>query len=146
MISFITSFMARYRHFEKFAIVGSTCTGINYGIFFILFSLLHVHYVLSAIIAYILSLKVGFQLNRLWTFKHLDPSRGYWRIFVRYIIVYLVSLMISMVILWFLVEQLNIHPLIADLVAIGQSTITNFTGLNLFVFHKQTHTATASEY
>lgn len=130
--------IAQYRHFGKFVVVGLLCTGINYSIFFVCFSVLQLHYIPAAIIAYVLSLSVGYQLNESWTFKHHGQSHRSWRIFVRYIAVYLFSLGLNIGILWILVDRFSMHPLLADVLAIGQSTITNFAGLNFFVFHKAT--------
>lgn len=129
--------ITQYRHFGKFVVVGLLCTAINYSIFFVCFSVLQLHYIPAAIIAYVLSLSVGYQLNRRWTFNHHQQSQEYWRIFVRYIIVYLFSLALNVGILWILVDRFGMHPLLADILAIGQSTITNFTGLNFFVFQRQ---------
>ena len=123
----------------KFIIIGVVSTLINYGVFFALYSWFDIHYVVSSGIGYVIGLLVGYLFNRNWTFTD-DKSDEKTKEFVLYIAVYGVSLLLSLGTIALLVDSLAWNPLLANVIAIGVSTITNFVGLKFFVF-KHSHAA-----
>ena len=120
------------KQFQKFAVVGITNTAIGYSVFFGLFHFVHFHYLAAAVVGYVSGLVWGFFFNRRWTFRSAEGARS--RQFIPFGSVYLVSLLLSMLLLRFLVAALHMDPRAANIVAIGLSTLTNFAGCKLFVF------------
>lgn len=128
MVSFLTKFL-------KFGIVGVISTIANYGLFTLLLKVFVLHYILSAVAGYMTGLVLGFFLNKNWTFvAQIDRQRSY--LFL-YFVVYIISLIFSQLFLILLVEKLELDPLLANVFAIGLSTISNFIGTNYFVFIKR---------
>ena len=84
----------------KFVVVGILSTIVNYGVFVILFKLFGVFYVTSSIAGYISGVAVGYTLNRLWTFQSTSENRA--TEFIRYLGVYILSLLVSIIALRFL--------------------------------------------
>ncbi|MBP7282760.1 MAG: GtrA family protein [Leptospiraceae bacterium] len=118
--------------FIKFLVVGGICTIINYIIFYVLFNYFGVQYLLSSAIGYTSGLVIGYYVNKFWTYQvERDSQEKY---MFKYLFVYLASLGASTLFLKFLVEFLNLNPVLANIFAIGLSTITNFVGTNFLVF------------
>lgn len=120
------------KQFQKFAIVGVTNTIIGYGVFFLFFHFFSLHYIFAAITGYIAGLLWGFFFNRAWTFQSIEKRRLHQ--FSLFASVYLISLVLSMLFLYFLVRTMGFDPRLANVFAIGLSTITNFFGCKFFVF------------
>ena len=129
MSNFFKNFL--YKCF-KFGIVGIVSTIINYIIFLFIYKILNVYYIVSSGTGYVFGLISGYLLNRNWTFvNQVDIAKNY---FVGYFFVYVVSLISSQVLLFYLVEHLFLIPIYANIYVIGLSTILNFSGTNYFVF------------
>ncbi len=120
--------------FIRFVIVGAVCTIINYAVFFSLHSLLQVNYTLASAIGYCVGLVFGYLLNRNWTFKLQRSEQDRHKEMIAYLVVYTITLLISLAFLRLLVEWLQVNVLLANFFTIGLSTICNFTGLKLVVF------------
>jgi putative flippase GtrA len=126
----------------KFLVVGGLCTVLNYTVFYLNYSVIQINYVVASGIGYITGLILGYYLNRNWTFATEKSHNQKRREFVIYITVYLISLVLSLLLVALLVDVLRFNPLLANVFAIGLSTITNFIGLKLVVFiehHDHSH-------
>lgn len=120
-------------NFFKFLFVGGISTIVNYLVFFILFSNDLLNYILASSSGYFSGVIFGFVLNKFWSFNH-KKSKNYLREIILYNLVYLISFVIGISFLYVLVEYLGINPLIANVLTIGVTTITNFVGLKKIVF------------
>jgi len=116
--------------FIRFVIVGGIGTVICYAIFFVML-LLGENYLVASASTYVLGVTVAFFFNRKFTFR--SDKKGIMLI-VKYFSVYLSSLMLGMIALSILVEMFFLHPVIANILVTGMTTVTNFTGTSLFVF------------
>lgn len=123
------------KQFQRFAVVGVANTTIGYSVFFLLFHFVHLYYILSAVLGYVSGLLFGFTFSRRWAFRSSDVRRG--RQLLRFGSVYLTSLALSMLFLKFLVAMLRFDPRIANVFAIGLSTMTNFLGCKYVVFRQR---------
>lgn len=121
----------------KFLIVGGVSTVINYGSFFILLTWLHWHYLVASVVGYVLGLIFGYILNRNWSFAEHKQVRMP-KEFVRYLGVYLFSLVCNSLVLMLGVRWLQFDPRLANIIAIMVSMVSNFVGLKLFVFRHTT--------
>lgn len=114
-----------------FLLVGALATAVNYSVFRIFLDLFKIHYLVSSWTGYVSGVFTGFILNSRFTFsagklKARQP--------VLYFGVYLFSLALSTGLLYLLVDTLGIPPKWANLLAIGQSTVTNYLGCRFLVF------------
>lgn len=118
--------------FLKFIVVGVFSTAVNYSFFYIFFTKVGVMYLVSSAIGYMVGVVFSYFGNKIATF---DTSASFKKKeFILFFFVYLVSLCISLVALHFFVTMLGLSVLLANLFAIGISTVTNFTMLKLFLF------------
>ena len=129
----IAHFKGTMRQFSKFAVVGVISTVINYLIFYLLLEFAGVNYLLSSGVGYICGVFAGFLLNKYWTFNAVEEEKGE---IVRYYIIYLLSLGLSLGFLKITVEYFSMDARIANILAIGITTCTNFIGSKYFVFRK----------
>lgn len=119
---------------QRFIIVGIMATVLNYGLFFLLFKFLSIHYIVASVVGYSAGLLFGFFFNRSWTFRSLETRLR--REAFSYVGIYLASLILSMFFLQFLVVMVQLQPVLANVFAIGLSTVINFLGCKLFVFKR----------
>ena len=121
------------QQFKRFIIIGSLSTIFNYIVFLAFFST-NFNYLLSSSIGYISGLILGFMFNKKWTFQLRDHTNSIE--IIKYIIVYFLSLVLSLSVLNILVNNMEIDARIANIFAIILTTMTNFLGLKFYVFRK----------
>ena len=115
----------------KFLIVGGISTILNYGIFFSTFKIMNINFLIASGMGYITGLVLGYFLNKNWTFNYKTETK---KTKLRYLIVYLINLILSLIILKILNYNLNLNPLVGNLIAIGYTTIANYICIKIFVF------------
>lgn len=118
------------KQLSRFLLIGGIATIISYLTFLIALKIFHIHYLISNVIAFATGILFGYPLNKKWTFKR-DKKTSH---FYGYLAVYLVSLLISTVFLRITVEGIGVPAEIANILAIGITTCTNFLGIKFFVF------------
>jgi len=119
--------------FVKFCLVGIIGATFNYSIFFILYHFFNIYYIISSATGFILAIFLAFFLNKEFTFKSKENKKTKIMI-IKYFLVNIFTILLSMAILRFFVEALNMNTYIANFFIIGIATISNFTGSKLFVF------------
>ena len=113
-------------HFTKFALVGSSGVGVNMAMFWLLAGLLHVQYLLAGLFAIEVALCSNYALNNLWTFGDRRSGRAVGTTFVRYHLVSIGGMLISLAVLRLLVETAGLIPMFSNLIGIGVATAWNF--------------------
>lgn len=121
------------RQFFKFLVIGVLSTLVNYLCFFILFKYYLIYYLVASALGFIAGVFVGYSLNKTWTFQVSKSSELYLH---KYFAVYCISLLLSILILKFMVSTLLFVPELANFVAIGVTTCTNFLGVKFLVFKR----------
>lgn len=116
---------------SKFIVIGIISTILNYTSFFIFYKYFKIYYLLSSTLGFILGLVIGFYFNKQWTFEYKGNNKN---IFIKYLTLYLISLIISQIFLYTLVSYLYIIPLIGNIFCICISTAINFIGLRMYIF------------
>lgn len=128
------------KNLKRFLIVGGITTSFNYLLFFLLWQW-GIGYAISAIIGYCSGIAMGYILNKAWAFENTEKHST--QIIIQYIALYIITLGLNIATLVILVEWVSIHALIANIIAIGISTITNFLGLKFLIFAKNRPTLLA---
>lgn len=118
--------------FIKFCIVGAVGTLINLAILVASVELLHFHYLLGSTIAFLIAATNNFILNKRWTFK--DKQRRIKSQYAQFIVVSTAALAVNLVLLFVFVEYLNVHYLLAQILAVLIAMFINFTGNKLWTF------------
>ena len=100
----------------RFIIAGSTAFGVNIIALFLLTEFVGLWYILSATIAFVTSLLVGFSMNKSWTFGDVTADDLHKKIFV-YFSINIINLILNNSILYFLVETWGVWYLLAQALA-----------------------------
>ena len=126
--------IARHHHsiseFFKFALVGLLNTGVDVAIFFLL-TWLGVFYVAAQVVSYSCGAANSYLLNKVWTFRSCGLSYAE---IVRFAVVNLASLGISLVSLSLLHDRAGLALAAAKGVATVCALAANFLGNKLWVF------------
>ncbi|GIX41674.1 MAG: polysaccharide biosynthesis protein GtrA [Leptospiraceae bacterium] len=133
MNQFITNlkntFYRTTKQFVKFGIVGIINTIITLSIIFILSNYYDVHYIISNAIGYIAGFINSFIMNKFWTFK----SKGnVFKESIWFIIVFLISYGIQLIVLYYLHGILNYNENLSQILSMIVYTVVNFL-LNKFL-------------
>ncbi|MCK5320496.1 GtrA family protein [Candidatus Parcubacteria bacterium] len=134
MNSKIRELAVKNKIYIKYVISGCTGALVNLSTLFILTEFAHIYYLLSAILAFFVSLAVSFNLQKRWTFQNNDK-----KVFKQIIIYFIVTssnLLINMALLYFLVEKLDVWYMLAQVVIYGSLSIFSFILYKFLVFRK----------
>ena len=101
----------------KFAIVGAIGTVINLSILFILTEFFNLYYLISEIIAFLVSVLNNYILNKLWTFKEKIQEKLV-RKYFKFSLICVISLVLNISVLFILVEYFYLLYIIAEIIAI----------------------------
>jgi len=121
--------------FFKFGIVGLSGAVLNLMVFYLMTRFLGVHYMGSAVVAFVLAATSNYLLNKVWTFNE-KIGHKIARKFVQFFVVSIVTLGINLGILFALVENVGIHYMLAQAIAILLSMIFNYVGNKIWTFRK----------
>jgi putative flippase GtrA len=119
------------RQFVKFNLVGLLNTALD----FVLFSLLTwfgVFYIWAQCISYGVGMLNSYTLNKYWTFAQkgrLEPKQA-----IRFLLLNLGSLLLSLGMLAVLSDYIGIKVLVAKLITTAVTTLFNYAGNKLWVF------------
>ncbi len=124
--------LAAVKQFIQFALVGVINTGVDFTIFTILHGIYGVHPIFSQIISYSCGVLNSYFINRIWTFK-IKNKAGLAE-FLSFFCINLLSLGVSIVILYLFNDIWHMNVYIAKGVATIFALLINFIGSKLFVF------------
>jgi dolichol-phosphate mannosyltransferase len=111
----------------KFLVVGGTGFAVNSAILFTLYQLLRFPLVIASFVAVTVAICNNFLWNDRWTFdQHHSPDSPLTGRLARFGLVSLGSLVLSSLALWTLVTYAGVHYLLANLIAIGAGSASNF--------------------
>jgi dolichol-phosphate mannosyltransferase len=114
------------RRFARFGVVGISGVLVNTAVLWFLVSLLGMHHLLAAAISSEVSILTNFVLNDHWTFGDHTAEISYLRRGAHYNAVALCGMVLSLGVLAVLVDVFGLYYLLANLIAIGASTVSNY--------------------
>ncbi len=100
----------------RYTFVGGIAFIIDFGSLFALTEFFHIHYLISAAIAFLFGLSTNYCLSILWVFdKRAVQSR--WMEFFIFGFIGLIGLGLNELIIWFFTEKIHFHYLISKIVS-----------------------------
>lgn len=112
--------------FVRYALVGGCGVLVNTGILYLLVTFAGLPHLLAAAISSEVSILTNFVLNEVWTFRDAREGSHPLRRAVQYNVVALGGMVITLGVLFALTTWLGMHYLIANLIAIGAATLSNY--------------------
>ncbi len=118
----------------RFASVGASGYVINLAVYSALVHGAEADYKLAAVGAFCVALANNFFWNRRWTFRARDGHAGFQA--ARFVVVSLIALGFNLIVLYALVEGVDVAKVPAQALAIAAATPLNFIGNKLWSFRK----------
>lgn len=124
----------------RYAIVGGCAFVVDYGSLWLLTEVFHLHYLVSAVIAFILGLTCNYLLSTSWVFgDHRMSNR--WAEFSVFAIIGVVGLGLNELIMYLGCEKLHLHYMVAKLISTAIVFFWNFFARKFILFNKTTKTS-----
>jgi putative flippase GtrA len=121
----------------KFVCVGSVVVVINVGTLYSLTEFLHIYYLLSAVLAFLVAFLASFSLQKFFTFRETSTGRTATRQIALYLVLQLAYLGTNAALLYAFVEYLRVWYVLAEIIiALGLAVVT-FTVSRRFIFVHQ---------
>ena len=122
---------------SKFLIVGSLGSVTNIVIFYVLVDKLNYNPIIISIFSFFIASIQNYTLNHYWTFLGLgDDDHISIKSYIKYLMITLVGLIINLIVLKLIIFYFNPElKVIAQLLGIISSTITNYLGAKNWVFN-----------
>lgn len=118
----------------KFLLVGISNTIVGYGTFYLCIYLFDLHYSIALLISHIIGVFNSYVWNNRWTFNNGSTTRGK---LIKFILVYLFTFLLNLVLLAFFRDYLGIKILVAQLISLVLTTILSFFGHKYISFGSQ---------
>lgn len=135
MSSKITSFYKKHQEAIDYVFFGVLATGVNLLTFFFLDRLLAWPYLWANAVAIVLSILFAFVTNKRYVFRSKASSwQDHLQEFLRFISARLLSGGLDMLVLWILVDGLNMSSQWAKLLTQVMVVVLNYIFSKLFVF------------
>jgi putative flippase GtrA len=127
-------FNGKLKHLSRFSIVGVLNTLVDFMIFTTFHGLFGLNYILSQVAGYSFGIANSFIFNKKWTF---DETKGNKKVFYelfRFVLVNLISLMITVGAMKLLVNNINLNVYLSKIIVTLMAQITNFVFYRFWVF------------
>ena len=115
----------------RFTVVGGFAFLIDYGILYILTEFIGIHYLVSSIISFTISVIFNYIMSIKWVFN-VTKKQGI-EDFIKFVILSVIGLGINELIMYIMVDIINIHYMISKLFATGIVMIYNFITRKIFI-------------
>lgn len=117
----------------RFLTTGVVGLAVNLGTLHILVTYGTLHYLVGSICAFIVALIVGFLLQKYWTFRNLDSVRAK-KQFAQYTGLAVTNLLANTGIVYFLVEYVGSHYLVAQTISAGSIAMVSYLIYRSYIF------------
>jgi putative flippase GtrA len=118
--------------FLKFAAVGTTGLGIDFGITYLLKEKIKINKFIASGAGFCIAVSSNYYFNRIWTFQSSNPDIVFE--YASFFIISLIGLGINTLALWFFANKLKLNFYLSKLIAILITAIWNFSSNTLFTF------------
>jgi len=110
---------------------------INLSILYFLTDVVGIYYILSSIIAFLISLVVSYTLQRKWTFKHKNISYTHEK-FIIFTIIAIINLGANTILLYTFTDIVGIHYIISQIFSMGIIAIWSYFLYKIIIFSSNT--------
>ena len=123
----------KFRHLILYGLIGSLSSGLDFGVYTLLVSVLSWNYILSNCISVIVGILTSFTLNRNYNFKVTNKTAQRFSIFI---FVGLSGMLLSNIILYCCVDLLQLNKVMAKLLSIIPVVLLQFL-INKYITFKK---------
>ncbi len=123
------------KEFVQYAVVGGTCTLIDFVTLYLLTSLGGVHYLISSSISFCIGVILNWILCTYWIFDFHKVQRQATE-FLYYVVISLVGLVLNALLMWLFTDVLGIWFMASKLIAAGITLFYNFFARKILLHTK----------
>jgi putative flippase GtrA len=123
----------------RYGIVVAVAFPVDFGLLYVFTEKFHIHYLLSAIMSFTISMIVNFGLSIAWVFKS-RTKRALWKEITAFFIIGFVGLALTTFLVWLFTSVFGVNYLISKLIAVCFVFVWSFSARRL-LFEKH-----ASDY
>jgi len=124
--------------FFRYGFVAVAAFAVDFGLLFVFTHDLHIYYLISATLSFLISLILNYYLSTLWVFSHSHRKRVVE--ITAFLVINLIGLLLNMLIIWFFTSIAGIYYLLSKLIAVVIVFFWSFLARRYFIF-KQAPTA-----
>ena len=111
----LTRFVQKYGQFARFVIAGSCAFAVNLAALYFFTDIVGIYYLISTVLAFLVSFSISFTLQKLWTFQ--DSSRDHLHIQIpAYLGMQLTNVSLNAALMFVFVEYLHVWYLYSQAV------------------------------
>ena len=129
--------MGEYRELVSYVFWGGMTTAVNYVSYTLLTEILHIYYLTSTVIAWIISVLFAYFVNKLFVFRSREWGRTALRELWQMTASRLFTLGLESAILWIFVDMLHYRDTIVKLAANVVVAATNYVLSKFIIFKKK---------
>lgn len=137
-------FLKESKPFFKYAIVGITGTFIDLAALYLLVEYGRMEVITASVISFLLAVVNNFILNKAWTFQ--NKSTNYRKLFIKFLIVSIVGLLLTIVCMYILVHMAKIWYMFAKAITSIIVLTWNFLGNKFWTFRIKNQNITIPEF
>jgi putative flippase GtrA len=130
----IIEFFTKYEFF-RFVLIGGTATLIDWILFYIFSIKLNIYYQLSLVMSFSVSVCFNFIFTKMFTFK--NKSKKHLKQFFIYLSISLISLVLSMGIMFIFVEKVLLDKMVSRVFTTGIVLFVNYVVHKNLTFNKK---------
>lgn len=121
-----------YAQIIKFAVAGAVGAGIEISLFILLVDFMNLYYLTANLFAISVAIIVNYIISLKWVFDPGRYSRGLE--FAIFLVVSFFALLLNQLLMWCMVESLELSTTMSKVLAIGMVAVFNFIAKKFFVF------------
>ncbi len=115
----------------KFGIVGLLAFIIDYGLLYMLTEFLKIHYLISSIVSFSVSVIFNYIMSIKWVFD-INKKQGI-KDFIVFIVLSIIGLIINSILMYLMVDMIGMYYMIAKLFSTVVVMVYNFITRKIFV-------------
>ncbi len=135
MISNINKLLTKYKSIIMYLIFGVLTTVVNIVLYYIFQDILSIQYLISTIIAWIGAVVFAFITNKYLVFNSKE-NNNFIKELSYFVLFRLLTLVFDLIIMYLLVDIMNIDDLLSKIVANVVVVVLNYIFSKLFIFKK----------
>ncbi len=120
----------------RYGFVGGVAFVADYGSLYILTDLLHMHYLLSAAVAFLIGLTVNYLLSISWVFRKERAAKP-WLEFLVFALIGIIGLGLNEGIMYLCTDLLTLHYMVSKLISTAIVFFWNFFARKMILFNKK---------
>jgi putative flippase GtrA len=128
----LSEIIKKFKPFIKYAIVGVLGTAIDLGALYLFVEYARMDVILASVFSFLLAVVNNFILNKAWTFQ--NKSKNYRKLFIKFLIVSLVGLLLTVSCMHLFVNVANIWYIFAKAITSLIVLSWNFLGNKFWTF------------